>query len=40
LAIVRPRRIIRWQYLPRHSGRLRAVTWAAYTSRKPNCLVW
>src|SRR5262249_55949994 len=29
-----PRRIIRWKYWLRHSGRLRAVTWAASTSKK------
>jgi hypothetical protein len=34
LAIFRPRRIVRWQYLLRHSGRLRTVTCAASTSRK------
>ena len=43
LAIFRPRRIARWKYLLRHSGMLRAVTWAASTSKKRNielpCLV-
>src|SRR6266851_8004304 len=43
LAIFRPRRIIRWKYLLRHSGMLRAVTWAASTNKKRNielpCLV-
>src|SRR6516162_733272 len=33
-AILRPRRIIRWTYLLRHSGMLRAVTCAASTSKK------
>jgi len=33
-AIFRPRRIARWKYLLRHSGRLRAVTCAASTNRK------
>jgi hypothetical protein len=36
LAIFRPRRIVRGQYLLRHSGRLRTVTCAASTSRKRN----
>src|SRR5229473_122001 len=43
LAIFRPRRIIKWKYWLRHSGRLRAVTWAASTNKKRNielpCLV-
>src|SRR5258708_25696226 len=43
LAIFRPRRIIKWKYLLRHSGRLRTVTWAASTIKKRNielpCLV-
>ena len=38
-----PRRIIKWKYLLRHSGRLRTVTCAASTSKKRNielpCLV-
>jgi hypothetical protein len=33
LAIFRPRRIVRWKYLLRHSGTLRTATWAASTSR-------
>src|SRR5258705_13932066 len=36
LAIFRPRRIVRWTYLLRHSGSLRTVTCAASTSRKRN----
>src|SRR6202008_832734 len=32
----RPRRIVRWTYLLRHSGRLRTVTCAVSTSRKRN----
>src|SRR6202795_436901 len=36
LAIFRPRRIVRWTYLLRHSGRLRTVTCAASTNRKRN----
>src|ERR1022692_4871241 len=34
LAIFRPRRIARWKYWLRHSGRLRTVTCAASTSKK------
>src|SRR5215831_20737596 len=33
-AVFRPRRIIRWTYLLRHTGRLRTVTCAASTSKK------
>jgi hypothetical protein len=36
LAIFLPRLIVKWTYLLRHSGRLRAVTWAASTSKKRN----
>jgi hypothetical protein len=36
LAIFRPRRIARWKYLLRHSGRLRTVTWAASANKKRN----
>jgi hypothetical protein len=32
-AILRPRRIIRWVYLLRHSGMLRVVTCAASTNK-------
>ena len=34
LAVFRPRRIIRWRYLLRHSGTLRTVTGTASTSKK------
>jgi hypothetical protein len=40
LAIFRPRRIIRWRYLLRHSGRLRTVTCAASTSNSPEPVGW
>ena len=36
LGDLRPRRIVRWKYLLRHSGRLRTVTWGASTNKQRN----